>query len=574
MFRFDWLRLSDALAIAWTGLVVLVLAVPPLISETVALGDSWLSYSPALEASLRWQFGHLPHVDYHTPTGIAYWLNQGLAVEIVGLGAKTGLVANLLAAGPIALIGLFLVRPRMTALMTALLMTGVLALLLSLRPIGGGAGMLGDISAPERIGLAIFAVLLATFFLEPRTERRPMAAALESVVVAGLLVWLVYLDVYIAALAVVAGGMAMAFPSASRGLILEAMTFAGLATIGLGFLYANGVPYLADIKAATAAAPMPDMATLVQHLQTSLIPLGVVIGALALYVLLNRADKKMRTDTVAVTVALILISVLAMIRVDAGGLSLPFVILTVLAARAHRLRDREGDKTGRFLGTLSTYRVAHIPASLAAILLVGVAVGSDLLTLKAFVGVPNDTPAIRVCDDDGQAACSIWLIGNETPGGPLLPSPTIGASNDPGALAAFVDNAQSVEKHAATCAGNPTCLRRALHTELIGLLNLVIEPGDTPLLLGVTNPLPYYYGIEPPRAVLTRLAPGETVSLRHHPGAGRLFSDSSLLVIPKARGNPDFEPDLLRYYEGAIARMFVLAVETDAWSIYRKPTVK
>jgi hypothetical protein len=319
---------------------------------------------------------------------------------------------------------------------------------------------------------------------------------------------------------------------------------------------------------------MPDVGALVQHVQTSLIPLGVVIGALALYVVLNRADKKMRNDAVAVTVALILISVLAMIRVDAAGPSLAFVVVTVLAARAHRLRDREDDKTGGFLGTLSTYRVAHVPASLAAIFLVSVAVGSDLLTLKTFVDVPSDTPAIRVCDDERQAACSIWLLGFEATSSPLLPSPTISGPNDPGALAAFIGNAQSVEKHTATCAGDPTCLRRALHTELIGLLNLVIEPGDTPLLLRVTNPLPYYYGIEQPRAVLTRLAPGQTVSLRHHPSAARLFSDSSLLVVPKASGNPDFKPDLLRYYEGAIARMFELVVETDAWSIYRKPTVR
>ena len=133
MVRFDWLRLSDALAIAWVGLVFLVMAVPPLVSETVALGESWWSYSPALETSLRWQFGHLPHVDYHTATGIAYWLNQGIAVEVVGLGAKTGLVANLLAAALVALVGLFLVRPRMTALMTALLLTGALAMIVETR---------------------------------------------------------------------------------------------------------------------------------------------------------------------------------------------------------------------------------------------------------------------------------------------------------------------------------------------------------------------------------------------------------------------------------------------------------
>ena len=207
-----------------------------------------------------------------------------------------------------------------------------MSLILSLRPLDATAGLIGDVSGPERTGLGIIAILFVTFFLEPRSQRRPLGAALESLLVAGLLVWLVYLDPYFAALMHLSGGAAMAFPSASRGLILEATTFAAVACIGIGLLTGVGLPYLADVKAAVSAAPVVQAGKLVSGIfRASVIPLAVVIVALFLYVLLNRAERTGRTDAVAVTVVLVIASVVAMNRIQANALPLAFVILVVLA---------------------------------------------------------------------------------------------------------------------------------------------------------------------------------------------------------------------------------------------------
>ena len=118
------------------------------------------------------------------------------------------------------------------------------------------------------------------------------------------------------------------------------------------------------------------------------------------------------------------------------------------------------------------------------------------------------------------------------------------------------------------------CVRSSVYTELFGLLNQVLTAGDKPLLLGVANPLPYYYGVEPPRNVLTRLEPGRTVSLKRHPSARAQFSNASILVVPNSEQNPDYEGALIRFYDGGIGRMYEVVIETDAWSIYRKTDVK
>lgn len=570
-FKVGLIQLSDALALAWIALVFMALAVPPLLVETVVLGEGWPAFSATLETSLRWQFGHVPHLDYHTPIGIAYWLGQGLAVEAIGLDPKSGLAANLITGAVIALAGLFLVRPRLTGLTTAVLMTGIVLLILSLRPLDAAGGVIGDISGSERTGLAIVAVLLVTFFLEPRNQRRPVGAALESLLVAGFLVWLVYLDAYFAALVLLCGAAAMAFPSASRGLILEAVAFAALACVGIGFLTGIGIPYLVDIKAAIAAAPVLQISKLISDIQANLIPLATVIAALGFYVLLNRTDRQARTDTVAVTVVLVFASVLVMNRIDAGTLPLIFVILVVLTARARFTAGAPQQSRQTIFSKLHKMLPAYVPALAAAIALVGWAGGADLLSLKKYLSVSRDDTASKLCEKAEIPACSIWLLSGDRVDTSLLPNPSVNAA---GTAVPALEEAQTIDDYIALCGDDAFCLRRSVYAELVGLLNQVMEEGDKPLLLGVANPLPYYYDIEPPRNVLAILAPGRTVSLKHHPSAGTLFSDASILVVPNSERNPDYRGALLRFYEGGMARMFEVVVETDAWSIHRKLAVR
>lgn len=550
--------LSHALAIAWIVLVYLGLGVPPHLLETVSLGEGLTIYAPALEASLRWSFDHMPHIDYHTQTGIAFWLAQGIGVELAGLHPKSVLFANLLTAAVIALAAYFLIKPRLSALMIAVLMTGMASLTLSLRPFGADGGTIGGLGGPERTALALASTLFVTFFLEPRSERKPLEAALESIIVASLLVWLVFLDAYIATIVMVSGLAALAFPSASRGLILESMTFAALACVGLGFLFGFGLPYLADIQGAIAAAPLFQVEKMIDQIQANAIALAVVVGALLLSVLINLKNRQLRSDTIGVTIVLLFAAVLAVNRIDTPTLPLAVTILIVLAARSYLNLPRGDQKSVfRMLGKIIP---AYLPALIAALALVTLQVQADITTLDRYVDIQRTQSGSVLCDAPEHPACDIRITAPQGATAITLPPPQIGAAGtDDGA--------------ANACGDDMFCLRRTAYAELIGLLNANMQDGDTPLLLSPTNPVPYLYGIAPPRSVYSDLTPGRTVSLKHHPSANSLFVDVSLLAVPKPRTNPNFEPALGQFYDGGMTRMFDVVAETGAWSLYRKKPV-
>ncbi len=558
-------RLSDALTFAWVILVVVGLGAPPLLFGTVTLGDGWTIFAPAMEAGLRWSFDQLPHIDYHTQTGPAYWLAHGIGAEIVGLQPKSVLVTNLLSAVPILLTGLYLTRPRGSGLMSAVFLTGVALLLLSLRPFGEAGGTIGHIGGPDRTALAIAAILFVTFFLEPRTERRPLGAALESILVAALVVWLVFLDAYIAAIVVLSGIVALAFPSASRGAILEGMTFAALACVGLGFLYGVGLPYLSDIKAGVAAAPLFRVESFVEQIQANAIPLAVVIVALGLAVLINIKNQRFRSDTIGVTVVLVLAGMLAINRIDTGVMPFTFTILIVLAARSYlNLRKNSQKSVFRMLGKIVP---AYLPALIAALIFVALQAQADIATLTRYVEIQRAPDSANLCEAVDVPICTLRMTGRDDMNGHLFPSPVMATGET-----AAGDPSPTVSQ-APVCAADADCPAQSAFAELVSQLNMVIQSEDRPMLLGVTNPLPYVYGVTPPRQTYSVLAPGRTISLKQHPSADWLFSDVSLLAAPKSATNPYYNVEILRLYEGGMTRMFDVVAETDMWTILRRKPI-
>ena len=73
-----------------------LVAIPLLVTDLVTLNIWVFDYSLPLDTSLRWVYGHVPHIDYPTPIGISYWLLQGFATDLIGIDARTPIIANFL----------------------------------------------------------------------------------------------------------------------------------------------------------------------------------------------------------------------------------------------------------------------------------------------------------------------------------------------------------------------------------------------------------------------------------------------------------------------------------------------
>jgi len=121
----------------------------------VVIDRAIIDFPLILDTAQRRQFAQSPHLDYRTPIGAAFWLVQGLGIEIIGLQAKSLFAANLLSARAIGLGGYALVRLRMSAIAVALLMVGTLLLLVSPRMIGGPIGEIAYLAPYNKAGLAV-----------------------------------------------------------------------------------------------------------------------------------------------------------------------------------------------------------------------------------------------------------------------------------------------------------------------------------------------------------------------------------------------------------------------------------
>lgn len=563
----------DVLGVAFCLAVLAVLAVvalPPLFFGQLAIEMAIIDLPLTLDTAQRWRFGQLPHIDYQTPIGIAFWLVQGLGVEILGHDPRSLFAANILSALAIGACGTVLVRRRMSKFMTALLMVGVLLIIVSPRLVGGPPGEIAFLAPYNKTGLALLAILMTAFLVEPRDapSRRQLLA--DIVITAFLLIWLIYLKLNFALIAVACGIAAGYFAPANRAFNSAAIVLGAGVAVAFGVASGLGAAYLHDIQAIAAVNPLFRWQKLPFDLAGSSVSLIGFLLACGFYLLWSRAGLGDRMRTLLVALGMVFAGVLAMNQVHESALPLIFVALLGLAERARREPAENAPTTGqRRLAWLAR----QVPLAVAGLLVVA-ALYADVATMVVYRDAQAGINTKPLCTDGAAPACRISLGFTDQvilADLPFMPVPvTHRAAPDQDAIAAVARAAPVIDLNIDACAADGRCIYWLLYHQLLLLLNQTMTVDDKPLFLGFANFLPYFYDVEPPRHVLAWFDMGRSLSADIHPDPDRLFADVTLLAIPDSDWPHIQEAGLEAAFAADIDRLFVKIAETDAWSIWRK----
>jgi len=92
--------------------------------------------------------------------------------------------------------------------------------------------------------------------------------------------------------------------------------------------------------------------------------------------------------------------------------------------------------------------------------------------------------------------------------------------------------------------------------------------GDTVMTLDLVNPFSYTLGMPPPQGGATWLGYGNNFDEVHGPPPERIFSNASLVMVPK-----EFtDPNIPVVYGGYLSDHFLLLGESAQWRIFRRTT--
>ena len=548
---------------------VALVAIPLLASDLVVLNAWIFDYSLPLDTSLRWLHGQVPHRDFETPIGAAYWLVQGWSVSLLGgADARSPILANFIAVGPIILGTFVLLRPRLSGGIFGLLLLAGVLLVISPRSPGDLPGQISFLAAYNKVGLAILAVLLAGLFIEPRDIRSRAGRFGDAAVIGLFLLWLVYLKVTFAGVALMGCLAALHYAPRNRAAIVYGIVLALCGSVLIEWSTGINAAYIDDIANAAAAGGALRLGKLLVDLDSSRLTIAVSVIAALLYWRLSRADETVRRANMVIAAGLFLAGVAALNQVHDNYLALSFVPLLVLGERALRERGVSGD-----VAAMPSY----VPPVIGAAFLVITAMLSDAISSAHYYTAGKNTEVgehpSSLCEDPQAPACRIVYQVIDTTDAAWarpLPSPSLAPSAPVSTGLPNGSDAQSIGAMLDACDSREDCLFWKIQEQLYDLLNQYVVADDTPLFLGFSNLLPYYYQTRPPKHVPAWLDVGRNISADAHPDPARFFSDVSLLVVPKVNFKVGKINGLNEIYRDDIPLYFDLLVETESWQIWRK----
>lgn len=546
-----------------------LVAIPLGVAQSIALNIWVLDYSLPLDTSLRWLHGHIPHIDFQTPIGAAYWVNQGLATVLMGgVDARTPIVANFIAVLPIIISAIALLRCRLSGGLFGLMVLASMLLVISPRSPGDIPGQISFLAAYNKAGLSILAVLLVAMFIEPLRARSDLRQTLDAVVFGLLLFWLVYLKVTFAAVAVLAAIAALHYAPRNRRVILLGTAFAVVGIALTGWLAGINAAYFGDVSDAAAAGDAIRYGKLLRDLVDSRLTIVVYLISVILYWRLSAATPKVKQSNLVISLGIFLVGLLAMNQVHDNYLALCFVALLVLAQKGI-VEAADGRNHVRWK--------SFMPPLIGAVTLIMAAMLADAIssvyyyssTRNAGVGAHPSS----LCEQPKTPICRIvYQVFDPSDGDWVrpLPNPEFAPRGQLEETAGGDDGLLSVGAMLDQCDAREDCLFWKIQEQLYLLLNQHIRADDRPFFLGFMNVLPYTYQIEPPKHVPSWLDVGRNISQESHPDPELLFSDVTLLAVPKVYFDVGRIPGLNEIYEDDIPSFFDLVVETDSWEIWRK----
>lgn len=576
---FDHVRMvnsaQDVVTARYRGALViapifLVACIPLLLPAAVSLNTWQLDYSLPLDTSMRWVYGHVPHIDFETPIGAAYWLVQGWATALIGVDVRTPVLANIIAAVPLVAGAAFLLGRRLSGGLLGILLLAVFLLTISPRAPGDLPGEFSFLAAYNGVGNAIFCVLITTLFLQPARPRRAGALAAEAGVLAFFLLWLIYLKITFAVISVAGGIVALHYAPENRKTILLAAALLIPAVLVVGWSTGINGPYLDDISDAARAGTAFRFKKLLLDITSSRLSLALIGLCMVFYWTLSASQRSEKVSNLVVALGLLVAGAVAMNQAHNNYLPLGFASLIVLAQRALS-NEPERDPKNSPVRKMASY----VPPLMGAILLVGLVTLSDVFTVAHYFRAGHESAIrTRMCDHPDQPVCDLTYVFPGSAFGARfspLPGPRFagdsGSAAHPGPLSSLVEIIEF-------CSANEICFLWKLNEQLIHLLNRHMTPDDRPYFFGFTNILPYYYQVEPPKHVMAWSGVDRNFSQASHPSPAHMFSDITVLVLPKVKFGSGMEPGLHPIYEDELPAYFSKVDETEAWSIWRRPDTR
>ena len=525
-------------------------------------------------ADMAWRaaVGHLPHLDYQTPVGIAFYWPYRIAAAFTGGSIETVLVANVVVGALLLALCLAALPARLSRPLLLLAVATILAAGMTGRSVDGGVTNYDFMAPYNRWGWA-FAILAALVAALP--ARTPEGAPgrgrnrVDGTVLGVALAILYYLKISVFVPAVGVAVLALILRLLPPRAAVIALAWGAAVALGVELAWGTNAAYLADLaRAADANLSEGRGLFRIGRLLFSAVMVvvfgGAALGLLTLHAPPNRSAGEPRLRMREVVMLAGMLAAAALIRAqNHPSFEVPmFGAALILAAEYGRRRwpalhaspaaDADGDADASavlerrrgVLGAILALGAAFAPAMDAASL------GAH--AVESNLAARCGAPALR----------GTPMAGLLFPRYDLMGSPFADADR----CAPLLREPFGPEKPYTNAAQNRRLLRTA------ALLRAHARPGEVVLALEFTNPFPAILRGPPPRGALAWMDQGRTFSTTIHPDADMLLGQADLIVQtdyafdPQPTFGPGAISDFFAWIKPAGANL--LGPGQDAWAIY------
>ena len=561
------MRPARAYAYAGAGIVFLLLAT--LIANITARGIFINEYVDDLyfvfDASWRIKSGQVPHVDFISPIGQAFYWPFALLLKILPYSAKTILWANMLVAALLSLVAWTVLRRRLSPLLFFLAVASIILGILSPRDADSFTGNVFSYLAPyNRWSWGFLAIVTYLSLIPPGSSGKVHRdSAVDGVALGLLLIALAYLKI-----TYFAGGMfllGVGFFSGALGLrsiLISALVFfLGAATIEL--LFHNTAGYFRDLLYAVSVSRDQTDSWRIQKFWPILrLAAAYLALVLALSVLASGSWRGLYGRPVIMgAVAILAGAGIAYQNHSARETNLYVAGIVVFAEFARRaVPDRHAPNLTAAQSGPLTRLVNHVPA-------IGTAIAAAIFTVVDASSIIRETIATR----DGSACFLPELQGTSLAG--FMQSPR-----------ALEGTARKFDARGSRQGRQPTCrtanilqagpsapdpakfhLEPAMLSDLMAVLRKTLVKSDRLLVMEFANPYSAIFKLEPARGDVAWWDESRTISHETFPAPDRLLESPTVIVQLRSRRSL-----LWDLYGDAIQARYQVAAETPWWRVWRR----
>jgi hypothetical protein len=511
------------------------------------------------DAMWRVTHGQIPHTDFHSPVGQAfYW--PFMAVGLFGpVTAKSVIAANALVALVAAAATGALLRNRASPLVLVAALLVVVGAAIAPRDIGHGPTIFSYLALYNRWGWALIAIVALAVFLPRRDEGADKRAVLRADVTDGAILGmlgacLILLKVtYFAAALGLLGGAALLRTLNFRTALIAGAAF--LVTLGLvELLFHDLAAYVEDLRMAAAAQSL-DLVDRKKKLFGHLAE-GLVVGAgIAALLAFARPPRTMlgylreSWRTLAIGALIVGAGVLiATQNFQPTESTLFAVAVLVVIQRA------------LFSAPSSEARPAPVHAAFVAAALAVVSLFAPAIDIASVF-------THRVMAESG-AACR--LIALRKGSGEDLMFPTASFPETQRALTDKCGAYQSLglgplhEEYAADTAASLADGAKLLRKH-------VNSSEESVLALDFANPFPMLIGAQSPKHALMWWDVGRSYSFKSHPRGADMLADTDVIIQPaKGRASFGYGDAMMIVYGDEIRRDFQIVEDSKYWRIWAR----